>query len=597
MISKIDGLASLANLTILDLSNNRITKVENLSCCPQLQTINLSKNALSYSDSLDHLKDCLRVDNIDLTSNNIPADDSILEKIILIPSLLNLTINGNELTKLPHFRKKMIANMPKLCYLDRPIDELERLRSVAFITEGAEAEKKVMEDYKIQQQNKRIEEMTVFRNWQEEHRKKAMENLQMYGNSQGSSAITNPISEMDEEEQVSRVKSKIIATNGNTNTEKEMLELGVENIAKKYWEIEALDRSKSVEQLLAESVAAVKLDLAREEAAQQELNHLDVIDTVHEDGYEVVNVVKSTVGSPVPNNADVNTLKSPEKTQKMVHFQTEQLPPVKEVHVEPVDPIIESVRNEMENYKYDAGEEEILGNNDIMDSLVSADEVLVDTPAEQELRRQRVEESLYIFNKQMEMKKVKQQQQQQQITNTTTTKSAWEEVRVIPHRSTWDDMPEPIITKPAADVSISTLYWTEKMDLLLAKCVKESSFDFNLVSAQLITAQKKGQFSEQLNMYTPTYDTPNNVELVNRQQTILTQLLSADAVRLRWADLDANKWSVPSNGVSSGLPNDINHIHADTTANTAIATAAVANHQIYVRSNHITGILVCWCVG
>lgn len=44
-----------------------------------------------------------------------------------MPSLVTLSITGNDVTKLPSFRKRTIASMPRLGYLDRPIDELEKL--------------------------------------------------------------------------------------------------------------------------------------------------------------------------------------------------------------------------------------------------------------------------------------------------------------------------------------------------------------------------------------------------------------------------------------------------------------------------------------
>jgi len=122
LISKMEGLDSLKNLTILDLSNNRISMIENLSCCPILQTLNIAHNALTNVASIEHLKDCALLNNVDITNNRLEADEAMLETFSAIPSLVALSVNGNDVTKLASFRKRMIASMSHLGYLDRPID-------------------------------------------------------------------------------------------------------------------------------------------------------------------------------------------------------------------------------------------------------------------------------------------------------------------------------------------------------------------------------------------------------------------------------------------------------------------------------------------
>ena len=171
LITKIEGLDALQHLTILDLSNNRLSSIENLSGCPNLQTINLSYNALTTVESVSHLKDCPSLNNIDITNNRLEANEGFFDLFSEIPSLVALSINGNEITKLANFRKRMIAKMSKLGYLDRPIDLQERTFAEAFITGGAEAETAARAQWKLDVEKKRQEELATFKAWQEEQRK------------------------------------------------------------------------------------------------------------------------------------------------------------------------------------------------------------------------------------------------------------------------------------------------------------------------------------------------------------------------------------------------------------------------------------------
>ena len=106
LINKIQGLNNLKDLTILDLSNNRLSHIDNLSSCPSLQTINVSRNFLMTPNSIIHFQDCLALQNIDLTNNKLELDEEFFTVLSGIPGLKALSCNGNEMTKLPHFRKR-----------------------------------------------------------------------------------------------------------------------------------------------------------------------------------------------------------------------------------------------------------------------------------------------------------------------------------------------------------------------------------------------------------------------------------------------------------------------------------------------------------
>ena len=108
LISKIQGLCNLRDLSILDLSNNRLNYIENLSCCPVLQTVNVSRNFLATPISIKHFQDCLALQNIDMTNNKLDCDEEFITVLSGIPGLKALSCNGNEMTRLPHFRKRSV---------------------------------------------------------------------------------------------------------------------------------------------------------------------------------------------------------------------------------------------------------------------------------------------------------------------------------------------------------------------------------------------------------------------------------------------------------------------------------------------------------
>lgn len=221
LISKIQGLENLQHLNSIDLSNNRITIVENLSYCSNLQTLNLSRNALKDIESIEHLTQCPALQTLDLTNNMLEGD--LLSFLLRMPSLLSLSINGNPVTQSPGFRKKMIVALPKLGYLDRPIDEQERFFANAFAAGGAEGESLARKEWQEAQKNKRVNEMEVFRKWQKEECEKRAA-LRDKGHQTSSLHFT--------EEQLERRQIELDAA---VTEEKQMLEIGVSKIAQKYW--------------------------------------------------------------------------------------------------------------------------------------------------------------------------------------------------------------------------------------------------------------------------------------------------------------------------------------------------------------------------
>jgi len=64
----------------LNLSHNRISKIENLSTLTRLGNIDLSSNIIQGYDGLIGVLECPSLTNIDLTNNIIDHDDRIIGK-------------------------------------------------------------------------------------------------------------------------------------------------------------------------------------------------------------------------------------------------------------------------------------------------------------------------------------------------------------------------------------------------------------------------------------------------------------------------------------------------------------------------------------
>jgi len=139
-------------------------------------------------DAMIHLQSCVKLNNVDLTNNRLEANDAFYSIVAAIPSLLTISVNGNELTKLPSFRKKLIVANPKLGYIDRPVDEQERFFAIAFISGGPDAETSARAEWKLRQEQNRITQLREFKEWQVEQQR-----LREAAKTEGRSLITEVI--------------------------------------------------------------------------------------------------------------------------------------------------------------------------------------------------------------------------------------------------------------------------------------------------------------------------------------------------------------------------------------------------------------------
>lgn len=423
LLTKIEGLDSLVHLTILDVSNNRLTSIENISCCPNLQTLNVSHNAIATPEAVVEIKNCPNLNNIDFTSNRLEMTDAFLEIFAEVPSLRSLSLNGNELTKMQTFRKKMIVSVPQLSYLDRPIDEQERFFANAFAKGGQEGEMAARTEWKEMQTKKRVDEMEQFRKWQQEQ--KELRDAAREAN--------KTVSPMFTPEEIEARQQEADAAH---EEERRLLELGISNLATKYWEVDT-KHGKSID-ALAEAAKQIL-----ENSEKQKENMSETSSTL--DGTEISmdNNAGSAFGDFTERVAEDLTEDTFEKEDML-----RQASLVKKLTTKS---ITTAEREEDVLHEVTTTEEITVEISDTEDQVALMNKKKEEE--EQLIREQRVQESLAIY---------KQQLKDLEEGKVRGSHSA---------TSTWNDavQSENVPENKQAD---APLFWSEEMDFELARLVK-----------------------------------------------------------------------------------------------------------------------------
>ena len=117
-ISDLNVLQYLPNLQQLDISSNKISKIERLDNLPSLQQLDISYNQISKLENLDNLPS---LQQLDISSNKI----SKIERLDNLPSLQQLNISHNQITKLENLDK--LPNLQELNISSNKITKLENL--------------------------------------------------------------------------------------------------------------------------------------------------------------------------------------------------------------------------------------------------------------------------------------------------------------------------------------------------------------------------------------------------------------------------------------------------------------------------------------
>jgi dynein assembly factor 1, axonemal len=256
LIHTISGLEGLNNLVQLDLSQNRLTKLSGLSHIPALHTLNVNKNALQDADSIAHLQECASLTNLDITANSLEGE-GVVAVLQSIPSLVALSVTGNPfISQTAHFRKTLLTSMPALRYLDRPVFEGERVAAAAWLAGGSDAEAAARADYQAAQRQKDKDQLSSFRSWQAEQRRKSAERI-AERRAAGLPDVPEPSAE-----EAAAAAERAAAANAEAQRERELLrEVGVARMGARFW---ANASSSSVEEDIRVAAAQAAEQLARD---------------------------------------------------------------------------------------------------------------------------------------------------------------------------------------------------------------------------------------------------------------------------------------------------------------------------------------------
>lgn len=112
-ISKIENINKLQTLRVLNLSNNQIEVLENLSGMKSLVELNLRKNKISLISEMSGLNS---LQKLYLSHNNISTLESI--KSESLPSLTDLTLENNPIEKTLKFHAIIKEKFPTVQYLN-----------------------------------------------------------------------------------------------------------------------------------------------------------------------------------------------------------------------------------------------------------------------------------------------------------------------------------------------------------------------------------------------------------------------------------------------------------------------------------------------
>jgi hypothetical protein len=174
--------------------------------------------------------------------------------------------------------------------------------------------------------------------------------------------------------------------------------------------------------------------------------------------------------------------------------------------------------------------------NEVIDDDECEDESIAVIEETQDIRDQRVAESLYIYRKQRENELKKMNQKFNSLAPATAPvnhitfsyqpdRSPPSTEEALPFQNdSQRSMTDLVIHQPYSN----DFYWTESMDIQLAKEVKACLFEFNDIAEKMNQHWRDGKFTDY------------KLSVWERNADII---FTKDKCRLRWADLDAELWS------------------------------------------------------
>jgi len=139
----------LKELLILNLSHNRISKIEGIEALSKLQTLDIAHNVITEVAGIEAIAGCPSLQSLDLSHNYIEETDETVRFFTTQQNIMSLYLKGNPcVRKISLYRKRLTAGMKNLSYLDdRPVFEVDRLSANAWAEGGNEAEKEARVKY------------------------------------------------------------------------------------------------------------------------------------------------------------------------------------------------------------------------------------------------------------------------------------------------------------------------------------------------------------------------------------------------------------------------------------------------------------------
>lgn len=162
VLTRIENIGTLINLSQLDFSNNRITEIEmeSLENLSNLDSLSLKNNCLSSLTEIAKIvngKCGQNISCLDLSGNNI-SSEGIIDLLSSMPKLKLLYLKGNPfLQTMDFYRKTTVAKLRALTFLDdRPIFEQERRLNDAWMKGGPNEEHLERVRIKNEEKDKRL---------------------------------------------------------------------------------------------------------------------------------------------------------------------------------------------------------------------------------------------------------------------------------------------------------------------------------------------------------------------------------------------------------------------------------------------------------
>eukprot|EP00818_Percolomonas_sp_WS_P006318 CAMPEP_0117439324 /NCGR_PEP_ID=MMETSP0759-20121206/2507_1 /TAXON_ID=63605 /ORGANISM="Percolomonas cosmopolitus, Strain WS" /LENGTH=394 /DNA_ID=CAMNT_0005231037 /DNA_START=8 /DNA_END=1192 /DNA_ORIENTATION=- len=182
LIEDISGLEGLEELRTLNLSQNRLSRIEagTLSTwCPMLNNLNLAQNKFVSIEDLGDLCNLEHLSVLDLSDNKIDGDEETLVDNFLskLKSLSVLYLKGNPVVnRIRSYRKVLISRIKTLQYIDdRPVFDDERRCAEAWALGGVKAEQEERKLILQEKRDKEKQDLNNFREWQRNARVKRLQ--------------------------------------------------------------------------------------------------------------------------------------------------------------------------------------------------------------------------------------------------------------------------------------------------------------------------------------------------------------------------------------------------------------------------------------